>query len=70
MLERTQARTLPLLNRALDVTPAVQACCGACRTCVTTNVLTLALAGVTGAAFYVARLARRIAGPSYSPNRL
>ena len=70
MLERTQSRALPLLNRAVDVTPAVQGCCGVCRTCVTTNVLTLALAGVTGAAFYAARLAKRIARPSYSPSRL
>jgi hypothetical protein len=60
MLERTQARALPLLNRAVDVTPAVQACCGACRTCVTTNVLTLAGAGIVGAVLYIRRLARRV----------
>jgi hypothetical protein len=60
MLERTQARALPLLNRAVDVTPAVQACCGACRTCVTTNVLTLAGAGIVGAMLYIRRLARRV----------
>ena len=60
MLERTKARALPLLNRAVDVTPAVQACCGACRTCVTTNVLTLAGAGIVGAVLYIRRLARRV----------
>jgi hypothetical protein len=61
VLERTQARALPVLNRAVDVTPALQACCGVCRTCVTTNVLTVAAAGVTGAALYLGRFVRRIA---------
>jgi hypothetical protein len=60
MLERTQARALPQLNRAVDVTPAVQACCGACRACMTTNVLTLAGAGIVGAALYIRRFARRV----------
>jgi len=61
MLEKTRARTLPLLNqRALDLTPAVSACCGACRTCLTTNALTLAGAGFVGAAVYLRRFARRV----------
>jgi len=30
VLERTQARALPVLKRAVDITPAVQTCCGAC----------------------------------------
>jgi hypothetical protein len=60
MLEKTQARTLPVLNRAVDLAPAVNACCGACRTCVTTNVLTLAGAGVAGLAVYSRRIAARI----------
>jgi hypothetical protein len=55
MLERAQTRALPLLNKGAELTPAVQACCGACRTCVTTNALAL----VTGAAVYAAGLARR-----------
>src|SRR5436305_9293569 len=56
MLERAQTRALPLLNKGVaDMAPAAQACCGACRTCVTTNVLTLA----TGAAVYAAAVARR-----------
>jgi hypothetical protein len=59
MLERAQTKALPLLNRGVEVTPAIQACCGACRTCVTTNVVTLAMGAVTGAAVYIARLARR-----------
>jgi hypothetical protein len=59
MLERTQARALPVLNRAVDLAPAAQACCGACRTCMTTNVLTLAGAAIAGAGLYVGRLAGR-----------
>ena len=59
MLERAQTKALPLLNKGVEVTPAVQACCGACRACVTTNIVTLAAGAVTGAALYVARLVRR-----------
>jgi hypothetical protein len=59
MLERTQTKALPLLNKGVDLTPAVNACCGACRTCVTTNVLTLVTAAVSGAAVWVVRLSRR-----------
>jgi hypothetical protein len=64
MLERTQARTLPLLNRAADIAPAVNACCGACRTCVTANAASVATAAIAGLALYVRRSARRFARPS------
>jgi ATP-dependent RNA helicase SUPV3L1/SUV3 len=47
MLERAQTRALPLLNKSADITPALNACCGACRTCVTTNALTVALAALS-----------------------
>jgi hypothetical protein len=60
MLERAQTRALPLLNRAVDLTPAVQACCGVCRTCATTNILTVATAAAAGLATGVVRFARRI----------
>ena len=59
MLEKTQARTLPVLNRAVDLTPAVNACCGVCRSCVTTNIVTLAGAGLAGAAVFLRRFAAR-----------
>jgi hypothetical protein len=39
--------------------PMATACCNACRTCVQTNVLTLALAGIVGAGAAVARFFRR-----------
>jgi hypothetical protein len=55
MFERAQTKALPRLNKGVEITPAVQACCGACRSCVTTN----SLAIVSGAALYLARFARR-----------
>jgi len=59
VLEKAQARTLPVLNQAVDLTPAVQACCGVCRSCVTTNVFTLIGAGVVTAGAYLARVVGR-----------
>jgi hypothetical protein len=59
MFERAQNRALPLISKSGEFAP-VQACCGVCRTCVTTNVLTLAAAGVTGAALYLTRGLRRL----------
>jgi hypothetical protein len=64
MLERTQARTLPLLNRAADIAPAVNACCGACRTCVTANAASVVTAAIAGLVLYARRSARRFARPS------
>jgi hypothetical protein len=46
MFERASVRMLPLANRAAEYTPMATACCNACRTCTTTNVIAL----VTGAA--------------------
>jgi hypothetical protein len=59
MLERTTRRALPVLNRAADVAPAVQACCGACRTCVTTNLVGAAVAGAAGTVALFRRLVQR-----------
>ena len=59
VLKRAQTRALPLINKSAELAP-VQACCGVCRACVTTNVVTLAVAGVTGAAVYLTRGVRRI----------
>jgi hypothetical protein len=55
-----ETRALPLLNRTVELTPAVQACCGVCRTCATTNILTVATAAAAGLAAGVVRFARRI----------
>jgi hypothetical protein len=56
--------TSPRLNQAAakygEVAPTAAVCCNACRTCVQTNLLTLALAAVAGAGIAVARFARRL----------
>ncbi|MEA2469071.1 MAG: hypothetical protein QOE38_69 [Thermoleophilaceae bacterium] len=59
VLDQTRMKALPVLNRAADFVPAAQACCGACRTCMTTNLFSLAAAGLAGAGVYVTRLLRR-----------
>jgi hypothetical protein len=44
--------------------PVTTACCNACRTCVTTNVVALALAAVGGAGVAAGRFAKRLARPA------
>jgi hypothetical protein len=44
--------------------PSAAVCCNACRTCLTTNVIGLATAGVVAAGYGVARVARRFVKPS------
>jgi hypothetical protein len=44
-----------------DHAPMAAACCNACRTCVQTNMLGLALAGLAGASATVVRYFRRSA---------
>ena len=39
--------------------PSVAVCCNACRTCVTSNVLTLAMGAIAGTGYAVANVARR-----------
>jgi hypothetical protein len=43
-----------------DNAPAAAVCCNACRTCVQTNAIGLALAAAIGASAGIARLGRRI----------
>jgi len=65
VLERTTTRTLPLLNRASDLAPTAQACCGVCRTCATTNIVSVAIAGLAGVGVALRRVvAGRVAKPS------
>ena len=40
--------------------PMAAVCCNACRTCVTTNVLGVAMAGVAAAGFGVAHFVKRL----------
>jgi hypothetical protein len=57
-----QIATLRLAQTASKVgehAPLATACCNACRTCVTTNILTLATAAVAGAGVAATRFFRR-----------
>jgi hypothetical protein len=47
-----------------ELAPAATTCCNACRTCVQTNLLTAALAGIAAAGAFVARRLPRFANPS------
>jgi hypothetical protein len=49
---------LPVMNRAAEHAPMATACCNACRTCATTNIVTLALAGVATAAAFLRRFVK------------
>ncbi|HEV8687622.1 MAG TPA: hypothetical protein VGQ84_10125 [Gaiellaceae bacterium] len=60
MLERVTARTLPVVNRAAEYAPVAPACCNACRTCATTNVLGL----ITGGAIALVGALRRFGSTS------
>jgi hypothetical protein len=44
--------------------PTAAVCCNACRTCVTTNLLALATAGLAAAGLGIARVARRLMNAS------
>jgi len=61
VLDQAKSRALPVLTRIPDVAPAAQACCGVCRSCTTTNVVTMAAAAIAGAAVYAARFTKRFA---------
>jgi hypothetical protein len=64
VLTRLAVKVAPITNRAADYGPAVPVCCNVCRTCTTTNIVGLALGAGTGAAYAVARLARRVVRPT------
>jgi hypothetical protein len=63
VLERGTYRALPVLNRATDLAPSLQACCGVCRTCVTTNLAGAAVAAAAGAFAFLQRLLGRRRAP-------
>jgi hypothetical protein len=64
VLTRLAVKVAPITNRAADYGPAVPVCCNVCRTCTTTNIVGLALGAGTGAAYAVARFARRQVRPT------
>jgi hypothetical protein len=55
MFERAQTRMLPVVTRANEQAPMVAACCNACRTCWTSNVLGVFAAFGTAVAAFVMR---------------
>jgi hypothetical protein len=64
MLQRLSVHMAPITTRAAEYGPAVPACCNACRTCTTTNIVGLMLGAVTVAGIAVGSFAKRIArGP-------
>jgi hypothetical protein len=64
MLRTLSVKAAPITTRAAEYGPAVPVCCNVCRTCTTTNLVGLALAGLTAAGVGVARFARRLARPA------
>jgi hypothetical protein len=57
-------RVAQVAGRYGENAPTAAVCCNACRTCVTTNLLSLATAGLMAAGFAVTRVTRRFVRPS------
>jgi hypothetical protein len=55
-----QGRALQVAAKYGDQAPMAAVCCNACRTCATTNILTLATGAGLGGLYAAGRLARRI----------
>lgn len=60
MLDRLNARMLPIANRASEHAPMVAVCCNACRTCTTTNLIALGSAVAVGVVALVGRSIKRL----------
>jgi hypothetical protein len=55
-------RATQVAVRVGEHAPVATACCNACRTCVTTNLVALGTAALAGAGLAVARAGRRLLG--------
>jgi hypothetical protein len=65
MQEIWRGRVAQAAGKYGEHAPMVAVCCNACRTCVTTNVLTLVMGGLAGLGVMLGRFARRIrTGPA------
>jgi hypothetical protein len=62
MAQVWQGRALQIAQRYGDQAPMATACCNACRTCVTTNLLALAAGAGLGAIYAIGRFGKRVAG--------
>jgi hypothetical protein len=60
MKQFATARLAQTASKVGEHAPLATSCCNACRTCVTTNILTIATAGIAGAGVAVARFVRRL----------
>jgi hypothetical protein len=60
MLTRLSVKAAPVTTRAAEYGPAIPVCCNVCRTCTTTNIVGLALAGLTAAGVGMVGFARRL----------
>lgn len=52
----------PITSRAAEYGPVAPVCCNVCRTCTTTNIVGLALGGITVGALAVGRVVKRAVG--------
>jgi hypothetical protein len=59
VLTRLSVKAAPITNRISEYGPAVPACCNICRTCTTTNLVGLAIGGMTAAGVGIVSFARR-----------
>jgi hypothetical protein len=57
-----QGRAMQVAARYGDQAPMAAVCCNACRTCTTTNLLTLAAGFGLGALYAVGRFGKRLVG--------
>jgi hypothetical protein len=62
MIRRLSVRAAPITNRAAEYAPMAPACCNVCRTCTTTNIVGLALGGLTAAGVALSRFGKRLRG--------
>jgi hypothetical protein len=60
MQEIWKGRVAQAAGKYGEHAPMVTVCCNACRTCVTTNVLTLLMGGLAGVGVAFIRFARRV----------
>jgi hypothetical protein len=59
-----QGRLAQAAGKYGEHAPMAAVCCNACRTCATTNVVSLGLAAVAGATAFAVRSAKRVTTPS------
>jgi len=64
MKQMWQGRAMQVAAKYGDQAPMAAVCCNACRTCATTNLLSLGMGAVMAAGYGVARLARKVVSPS------